>query len=74
MPMIMFDGDPDFSLGNRFVQEALRRGVYMHPWHNMFLSAAHQPADIDRVLEATDAALKQVAGSVDRCQPAKAAQ
>jgi glutamate-1-semialdehyde 2,1-aminomutase len=48
--------------------------VYMHPWHNMFLSAAHQAADIDRVLEATDAALKQVAGSVDRRQAAKAAQ
>jgi len=74
MPMIMFDDDPDFLLGNRFVQEALRRGVYMHPWHNMFLSAAHQPADIDRVLEVTDAALKQVAGISERRQPAKAAQ
>jgi len=48
--------------------------VYMHPWHNMFLSAAHQPADIDRVLEVTDAALKQVAGISERRQPAKAAQ
>jgi glutamate-1-semialdehyde 2,1-aminomutase len=63
MPMIMFDDDPDLLLGNRFVQQVLRRGVYMHPWHNMFLSAAHQAADIDRVLEATDAALKQVAGT-----------
>jgi glutamate-1-semialdehyde 2,1-aminomutase len=72
--MIMFDDDPDFVIGNRFVQEALRRGVYMHPWHNMFLSAAHQAADIDRVLEATDAALKQVAGSVDGRHPAKATQ
>ena len=74
MPMIMFDNDPDFLLGNRFVQEALRRGVYMHPWHSMFLSAAHQPADIHRVLEATDAALKQVAELSNRRQPAKAAQ
>jgi glutamate-1-semialdehyde 2,1-aminomutase len=46
----------------------------MHPWHNMFLSAAHQAADIDRVLEATDGALKQVAASVDRRQPAKVNQ
>jgi glutamate-1-semialdehyde 2,1-aminomutase len=74
MPMIMFEDDPDFVLGHRFVLETLRRGVYVHPWHNMFLSAAHQADDIDRVLEATDEALKQVAGSVDRRQPAKAAR
>lgn len=72
MPLIMFDDDPDFVLGHRFVQEALQRGVYMHPWHNMFLSAAHQADDIDRVLEATDDALKQVSQSVDRRQLAKA--
>jgi glutamate-1-semialdehyde 2,1-aminomutase len=72
MPMIMFEDDPDFVLGYRFVQEALQRGVYMHPWHNMFLSAAHQADDIDRVLEATNGALKQVAALVDRRQPAKA--
>ncbi len=73
MPLIMFDDDPDFVLGHRFVLEALQRGVYLHPWHNMFLSAAHQADDIDRVLEATDGALKQVAASVDRRQLAKAA-
>jgi len=38
----------------------------------MFLSAAHHAADIDRVLEATDGALKQVAGLADRRQPANA--
>jgi glutamate-1-semialdehyde 2,1-aminomutase len=74
MPLIMFDDDPDFIFGHRFVLEALQRGVYMHPWHNMFLSAAHQAADIDRVLEATDGALKQVAASVERRHSAKAAQ
>ncbi|QPF89315.1 aminotransferase class III-fold pyridoxal phosphate-dependent enzyme [Bradyrhizobium commune] len=74
MPMIMFEDDPDFVLGYRFVQEALRRGAYMHPWHNMFLCAAHQADDIDRVLEATNEALKQVAALVDRRQSAKAVQ
>jgi glutamate-1-semialdehyde 2,1-aminomutase len=74
MPMIMFEDDPDFVLGHRFVQEALRRGVYMHSWHNMFLSAAHRPDDIDRVLDATNGALRQVAASVDRRQSAKAVQ
>lgn len=61
MPMILFDDDPEFAKGNLFVTEALARGVYLHPWHNMFLSAAHTPADIDRALEATDAALAAVA-------------
>jgi glutamate-1-semialdehyde 2,1-aminomutase len=64
MPLIMFENDQELALGNRFVLEALRRGVYMHPWHNMFLSAAHGFAEIDRVLEATDGALKAVAPSV----------
>lgn len=64
MPQIMFEDDADFALGNRFVTEALRRGVYMHPWHNMFLSAAHTGADIDRILEATDGALAAVARSL----------
>ena len=41
--------------------EALKRGVYMHPWHNMFLSAAHTEADIDEALFATDRALRVVA-------------
>ena len=63
MPMILFEDDEDFALGNRFTQEALARGVYMHPWHNMFLSAAHGLPEIDRVLEATDGALKAVAAT-----------
>jgi IS66 C-terminal element len=54
MPQILFDGNKDFVLGNQFVLETLRRGVHMHPWHNMFLSTAHGFAEIDRVLEATD--------------------
>jgi glutamate-1-semialdehyde 2,1-aminomutase len=33
----------------------------MHPWHNMFLSTAHDFAAIDRILEATDAAFQAVA-------------
>ena len=61
MPLILFDDDPDFARGALFTTEVLARGVYLHPWHNMFLSAAHSPADIDRALEATDHALAAVA-------------
>jgi glutamate-1-semialdehyde 2,1-aminomutase len=58
MPQILFENDADFALGNRFVIEALNRGAYLHPWHNMFLSAAHSEADIDEVLEATTGAFQ----------------
>jgi glutamate-1-semialdehyde 2,1-aminomutase len=61
MPQILFDDDPDFAKGSLFTTEALRGGVFLHPWHNMFLSAAHADADIDQALEATDPALAAVA-------------
>jgi glutamate-1-semialdehyde 2,1-aminomutase len=53
MPTILFDDDADFATGERFSAEALKRGVYLHPRHNMFLSAAHTVDDIDFALEAT---------------------
>ncbi len=57
MPMVLFDNDPEQKLGALFCQQALARGAYLHPRHNMFLSTAHGDADIDAVLAATDAAL-----------------
>ncbi len=64
LPLILFDDDPRQRLGTLFCQEALRRGAYLHPRHNMFLSTAHGDADIDAVLAATDAALHAVARHV----------
>lgn len=61
MPMVLFEDDEELAKGFCFVSAALQRGVYLHPWHNMFLSAAHRPEDIDFALEATDAALSEVA-------------
>ena len=61
MPMVLFDDDPDLEKGNLFAATALRHGVYLHPWHNMFLSLAHGEAEIDQALEATDKALAAVA-------------
>jgi glutamate-1-semialdehyde 2,1-aminomutase len=61
MPMLLFDDDPDAMLGSAFCTLALQQGVYLHPKHNMFLSVAHQPADIDRALEATDQAFAALA-------------
>lgn len=56
MPTILFDDDANFAKGERFCAEALKRGVYLHPKHNMFLSAAHTEADIDEALAATQQA------------------
>jgi glutamate-1-semialdehyde 2,1-aminomutase len=61
MPTLLFDDDPDFAKGDLFTREALKRGVYLHPRHNMFLSTAHTEADIDFALEATKAAFDVVA-------------
>jgi glutamate-1-semialdehyde 2,1-aminomutase len=61
MPMLLFDDDPEAALGAAFCTLALERGVYLHPKHNMFLSVAHRPVDIDRALEATDQAFAALA-------------
>jgi glutamate-1-semialdehyde 2,1-aminomutase len=61
MPSLLFDDDHDRKKGWLFCTEALKRGVYMHATHTMFLSAAHREADIDRALEATDVAFAEVA-------------
>jgi glutamate-1-semialdehyde 2,1-aminomutase len=60
MPTILFENDTDFVIGERFAAEALKRGVYLHPRHNMFLSAAHSADDIDFALEATREAFAAV--------------
>jgi glutamate-1-semialdehyde 2,1-aminomutase len=61
MPTILFDDDADYAKGERFCLEALKRGVYLHPKHNMFLSTAHTEADIDFALEATQEAFSVLA-------------
>lgn len=60
MPMVLFDGDMDLRIANAFTVAALRHGIYLHPKHNMFLCAAHGPAEIDRAIEAADAALRDI--------------
>ena len=56
MPFLRFEGDTDLSTVFAFTDAAIRRGVLMHPWHNMFLSAAHTDDDIATALERTDEA------------------
>jgi glutamate-1-semialdehyde 2,1-aminomutase len=61
MPVLLFENDTDRRLGDRFCLEALARGVYLHPSHTLFLSAAHQETDIDQALAVTDEAFAAVA-------------
>jgi glutamate-1-semialdehyde 2,1-aminomutase len=63
MPMLIIDGDQDLRLNNAFCAAALRRGVYLHPRHNLFVCAAHQPDDIDRAVEAADGAFADLAAA-----------
>jgi glutamate-1-semialdehyde 2,1-aminomutase len=67
MPLFLFDDDPDLRKGFCFSSEMLARGVYVHPWHNMFLCAAMTNADIDKTLDAAEesfAALKAEAAGL----------
>lgn len=54
MPLIMFEDDPDLRVGYAWCDAMLQKGVYLHPWHNMFLCAAMTEQDIDVALKAAD--------------------
>ena len=69
MPQILFADDPDFRTGFAFAEAMLRRGVYTHPWHNMFLCAAMTEADIDFALEAADGAFREVREALASLEP-----
>ncbi len=56
MPLFLFDDDPDLRKGFCWSSEMLKRGVYVHPWHNMFLCAAMTEQDIDQALDAAEGA------------------
>ena len=65
MPLLLFtDDDAQLTMGNYWANACVSRGVYLHPWHNWFFSAAHQAADIDLALERTDEAFALTAASL----------
>jgi len=55
MPLFLFDDDPDLRKGFCWSSAMLERGVYVHPWHNMFLCDAMTEDDIDLTLNAAEA-------------------
>jgi glutamate-1-semialdehyde 2,1-aminomutase len=56
MPYLSFEGDRHHEMADRFAAEALRRGAFIHPRHNWFVSAAMTEDQLERVLEATGGA------------------
>lgn len=69
MPQIMFADDPDLRIGYAWAEEMLSRGIYIHPWHNMFLCAAMTESDIAQTVSAADAAFAAVAARRDALVP-----
>jgi glutamate-1-semialdehyde 2,1-aminomutase len=65
MPFLTFAGDAGFALANTFAGEAARRGAFLHPRHNWFVSAATTPADLDMALDATGHAFAAVRRQID---------
>jgi glutamate-1-semialdehyde 2,1-aminomutase len=64
MPMLNFADDPEKKMAFAFTDAAVRHGVLLHPWHNMFLSAAHDEEVIDEALAGVEAAFAEVARNV----------
>lgn len=58
LPLIMVDDDPTGAKGYFWNNALLKRGVYFHPWHNMFITSAMTDGDIDHAVEAADDAFK----------------
>ncbi|GII61245.1 glutamate-1-semialdehyde 2,1-aminomutase [Sphaerisporangium krabiense] len=60
IPWLSFEGDATLEKGMHWASACLEEGVYLHPWHNWFMSAAHTDADVDRALAGTDAAFAKL--------------
>jgi len=60
MPYLTFAGDRGHELASVFAAEAVRRGAFVHPRHNWFVSAAMTDDDVAAALAATDAAFAAV--------------
>ena len=62
IPFMTFVDDAGSFMRSRvFAAACAARGVYLHPHHNWFLSAALTETDVARVLEVTDAAFTEAA-------------
>lgn len=65
MPLLQFENDPDFRTARGWAGLAARHGVYLHPTHNWFLSAAHTPDVVDEILDRTDRAFRDLESTAE---------
>ena len=61
MPFMRFADEKNFFQLQRFCALAATEGVFLHPHHNWFLSAAHTAIDIDHAIEAASRAFALLA-------------
>jgi glutamate-1-semialdehyde 2,1-aminomutase len=62
MPTVTFPGDSDFALMSGFAEEMVARGIFIHPSHNWFFSAAHGDEEIEETLAVAADAFEVIAG------------
>ena len=60
LPYITFAEDRSFRLMQRFCRACMEQGVFFHPHHNWFLSAAHHETDIDQAIDAAELAFSRL--------------
>ena len=53
--IVKFAGDDDLYRTQVWCAEVTRRGAFVHPHHNWFISTAHTEEDVKLTLEAADA-------------------
>jgi len=58
MPYMIIEGDTDLSRNRYFCGEMAKRGVFFHPHHNMFVSAALTEKDLQKTLDTAEVCLK----------------
>ncbi|MBW2063139.1 MAG: aminotransferase class III-fold pyridoxal phosphate-dependent enzyme [Deltaproteobacteria bacterium] len=60
IPFMTFKDDPSFEKNKTFCATAYQEGVFFHPFHNWFISAAHKEEDIEKTLLVTQKAFEAV--------------
>lgn len=54
IPFMRFANENNFFRQQRFCAEATRRGIFLHPHHNWFISTAHTDEDLEKTLKVAD--------------------
>ena len=61
MPYMVFKGEDGMEKNRFFCGEAAKRGIFLHPHHNWFVSAALSEEDLKKTFDVTDLCFKLTA-------------